>query len=221
MIFEDITPAFLDLAFVRGCLVGFALAAPIGPVAVLCIRRALARGFTQAVIAGVGAAFADMFIGATAGLSLTIISTFVLDNQIFIGLVGGLLVLGLGITTYRAPVQLTNGAIVVKSLRRDFVTAFSIAITNPATMIAGAGVFAAFGPIDIYTAPVTAFWLVTGVFMGSVVWWVFLSGAVTALRARFVNVGLSWLNRISGSIIAILGVIVLAATALSLIKSEL
>jgi len=219
MFFENFTPSFLDFAFVRGCVVGFALAAPIGPVAVLCIRRALARGWTQAVIAGLGAALADMAFGAVAGLGITVISAFVLDYQVVIGLVGGLLVLALGITTYRAPVMMNNGAVAVKSLRRDFVAAFSMAITNPATMIAAAGVFAAFGPID-YAAPVTAFWLVVGVFAGSALWWIILAGAVTIMRGRFVKSGLPWLNRISGSIIAFSGVLVLAATALSLLKLE-
>ena len=220
MIFEDITPAFLDLAFVRGCVVGFALAAPIGPVAVLCIRRALARGFAQSFIAGLGAAFADMVFGAVAGLGITFVSAFVLDYQVVIGLLGGILVLGLGISTYRAPVVMSNGVIAVKSLRRDFAAAFSMAITNPATMIAAAGVFAAFGPIDIDTAPVTAFWLVAGVFIGSAAWWLILAGAVTTLRGRFVNRCLPWLNRISGSIIAFSGVLVLAATALTLLNVE-
>jgi threonine/homoserine/homoserine lactone efflux protein len=218
MMFEDFTPAFLDLAFVRGCMVGFALAAPIGPVAVLCIRRALARGWAQAFIAGSGAAFADAVFGAVAGLGLTVISTFVLDNQIVIGLIGGILVLALGLITYRAPVVMTNGTVAVKSLRRDFAAAFSMAITNPATMIAAAGVFAAFGSIDIYTAPATAFWLVGGVFTGSAAWWLILSGTVTTLRGRFVKSGLPWLNRISGSIIAFSGVLVLAATVLTIVS---
>lgn len=216
----DILPGFFDLAFVRGILVGFALAAPMGPVAVLCIRRALARGHWQAFIAGLGAAFADMAFGAVAGLGLTVISTFVLNYEMIIGFVGGILVLALGITTYRAPVMISDGAVVVKSLRRDFAAAFSMAITNPATMIAAAGVFAAFGPVDAYTAPGTAFWLVFGVFIGSAAWWLILAGVVTTLRGRFIKRGLPWLNRISGSIIALSGVLVLAATAIKLLNAS-
>ena len=139
----ELAAAFLDLAFVRGLVVGFALAAPMGPVAVLCIRRALARGRLQAFIAGMGAAFADMLFGAVAGLSLTVVSSFILHYEIIIGLIGGVIVMGLGITTYLTPVVLTNGTVAVKSLRRDFVAAFTMAITNPATMGAAAAAWRA------------------------------------------------------------------------------
>lgn len=204
------TPAFLDIAFIRGTIVGFALAAPMGPVAILCIRRALARGRLQAFIAGLGAALADMIFGAIAGLGLTVISAFIVSYEILIGLVGGLVVLAMGITTYRTPVVMNNGTVAVKSLRRDFAAAFTIAITNPATMIAAIGVFAAFGPIDTHTSPGRAFWLVAGVLIGSALWWLILSGIAATLRGRFVATGLPWLNRISGSVIALSGAAVLA-----------
>ena len=99
-------------------------------------------------------------------------------------------------------------------------TAFSMAITNPATMIAAAGVFAAFGPVDMATAPTTAFWLVTGVFAGSALWWLILAAAVSTLRDRFVRGGLPWLNRISGSIIALSGTLVLIATILKIVNAK-
>ncbi len=215
---KAITPAFLDLAFVRGIVVGFALAAPMGPVAVLCIRRGLARGHTQAFIVGLGAALADMSFGAVAGLGITVISSFVLDYENVIGLMGGLLLLGMGISTYRTPGIAINGHIVVKSLRRDFAAAFTMAIANPATMIAAAGVFAAFGPIDISTSPGRAFWLVVGVFTGSAIWWLVLSSVVTILRDRFIHKGLPRLNKISGSIIALSGVLVLVVTVLKMLS---
>ena len=209
---------FLNEAFVRGAVVGFALAAPMGPVAVLCIRRALARGLIQAIIAGLGAALADMAFGAVAGLGITVISASVLNYEVFIGMIGGTLVLAFGVITYRTPIVLTNGTVAVKSLRRDFAAAFTMAITNPATMIAAAGLFAAFGPIDAYTAPVAALWLVTGVFMGSAAWWVILAGVVATLRGRFIANGLPWLNRISGSVIGFSGALVLIAVAAKIVN---
>jgi threonine/homoserine/homoserine lactone efflux protein len=213
-----VLPAFFDSAFTRGLAVGFALAAPVGPVAVLCIRRALARGQFQAFVAGLGAAVADMLFGAVAGLGLTVISVFVMSYQVLIGLFGGLLVLALGISTYRTPVIVSEGAMVVKSLRRDFIAAFTMAITNPATLVAAAGVFAAFGPVDITTKPLAALWLVLGVFLGSAAWWLILAAIATTLRGRFMNRGLSWLNRISGSMIAASGVLVLVVTAYHSLK---
>ncbi len=215
---EFLFAGILDLAFVRGMIVGFALAAPVGPVAVMCIRRAMTCGFFKSVVTGLGAALADMTFGAVAGLGLTVISTFVLDNELIIGLVGGALVVTLGLVTYRAPVVITNGAVVVKSLHRDFAAAFMMAITNPATMIAAVGVFAAFGGVDVYQEPVTALWLVVGVFLGSTLWWVILAGAVTVLRRPLVNSGMPWLNKISGSIIAVSGAVLFVLTLLRLVK---
>jgi len=212
MVPGDLVPAFLDLAFSRGFAAGFALAAPIGPVAVLCIRRALTCGRTQAFIAGLGAAFADMIFGAIAGLGISAISGFVLDYEMIIGLFGGLIVVALGFVTYRTPVIVTEGRIQTKSLRRDFATAFTMAITNPATMIAAAGVFAAFAPVDMYTETARAVWLVTGVFAGSAAWWLILALFVGSHRARLIKTGLQWLNKISGSIILVSGVLILAVT---------
>lgn len=210
---------FLDVAFVRGIIVGFALAAPVGPVAVMCIRRAMTCGFFKAVVTGLGAALADMIFGTVAGLGLTVISTFLLDNEHIIGLVGGALVLVLGIVTYRAPVIVSNGAVIVKSLHRDFAAAFMMAITNPATMIAAAGVFAALGGVDAYDAPMTGLWLVIGVFLGSALWWVILAGAAAVLRRPLVNSGMPWLNKISGSIIAVSGAVLLVLTLLRILRS--
>ena len=99
------TFALFDFAFVRGLAAGFALAAPIGPVAMLCIRRALVLGRLQGFIAGLGAAFADMMFGAIAGLGLTVVSTFILAHEIAFGLIGGIIVLIVGLVTYRAPVE--------------------------------------------------------------------------------------------------------------------
>jgi threonine/homoserine/homoserine lactone efflux protein len=213
-----ILPLFFDLPFVRGSLVGFALAAPVGPVAVLCIRRALARGRLQAFIAGLGAALADMLFGAVAGLGVTVISAFVMNYQIIIGLVGGLLVLALGVSTYRSPIVMSDGFIVVKSLRRDFAAAFTMAITNPATMVAAAGVFAAFGPVDVHTSPTTALWLVLGVLIGSATWWLILAGVAATLRGRFITKGLPWLNRASGVVIALSGSTVFAVALFKLFR---
>ncbi len=212
--------AFLDLAFVRGIIVGFALAAPMGPVAVLCIRRALARGRVQSFVAGLGAAVADMIFGAVAGLGITVISTFVLHYEMAIGLFGGILVLAMGITTYRTPIVMTDGTVEVKSLRRDFIAAFTMAITNPATMLAAAGVFAAFGPVDMVKESARAFWLVVGVFTGSAIWWLTLSGAAATLRGLFIAKGLPWLNKISGTIIALSGVIVLVVTVMKALETR-
>jgi threonine/homoserine/homoserine lactone efflux protein len=204
------TFALFDFAFVRGLAAGFALAAPIGPVAMLCVRRALARGRLQGFAAGLGAAVADMMFGAIAGLGLTVISTFIIAHEIAIGLVGGIIVLAVGLLTYRAPVLMADGQLSVQSLKRDFMTAFSMAITNPATMMAALGVFAAFGPTYANAGPSDGLLLIVGVFGGSALWWLVLAGTAGTWRASMMERGLKRLNRFSGAIMAISGAAVLA-----------
>lgn len=205
-----------DFAFVRGLVAGFALAAPVGPVAVLCMRRALSSGRLRAFIAGLGAAFADMVFGAVAGLGIGVVTTFVLDHEVAIGLIGGFIVLAVGVGTFRTPIARTDSPADAGLIRRDFAASFSMAITNPATMIAAAGLFAAFAPIDMYAAPMTAALLVTGVFVGSAVWWLILSGVVGTFREAFIERGLPHLNKISGAVIAFSGAGVLLVVALKI-----
>jgi threonine/homoserine/homoserine lactone efflux protein len=203
------TFALFEFAFVRGLAAGFALAAPIGPVAMICVRRALARGRLQGFAAGLGAAVADMMFGAIAGLGLTVISTFIIAHEVAIGLIGGIIVLAVGLLTYRAPVLMADGHLNVQSLRRDFMTAFSMAITNPATMFAALGVFAAFGPTHAQTGPQDALALVTGVFGGSAAWWLILAGTAGSWRGSMMERGLERLNRFSGALIILSGIAVL------------
>ncbi len=206
-----------DFAFLRGLVAGFALAAPVGPVAVLCMRRALSTGRLRAFLAGLGAAFADMVFGAVAGLGLGVVTTFILDHEIAIGLTGGIIVLAVGVGTFRAPAARADGAAGTGLIRRDIAATFSMAITNPATMIAAAGLFAAFAPVDMYATPMTAALLVTGVFAGSAVWWLILSGIVGTFREAFIERGLPHLNKISGTLIALSGLAVLIVVALKII----
>lgn len=206
------TFALFDFAFVRGLAAGFALAAPIGPVAMLCIRRALILGRLQGFIAGLGAAFADMMFGAIAGLGLTVVSTFILAHEIAFGLIGGIIVLIVGLVTYRAPVFMADGQLNVQSLRRDFAAAFGMAIVNPATMLAALGVFAAFGPTHAATGASASLALIAGVFGGSALWWLLLAGAAGSWRGTMLERGLRRLNRFSGTIMALsgLGVLIVA-----------
>jgi threonine/homoserine/homoserine lactone efflux protein len=201
---------FLDSTFLRGLAAGFALAAPVGPVALLCIRRSLTQGRLQGFMAGLGAALADMVFGAIAGLGLTIISAFIIDHEIAIGLIGGIVVLAVGLATYRAPVLMADGQLTARSLKRDFTAAFSMAITNPATMFAALGVFAAFGPLRADAAPMTGALLIAGVFGGSAIWWLMLAGAAGVWRKGLMERGLARLNRLSGSLMALSGLAVLA-----------
>ena len=123
-----------------------------------------------------------------------------------------------GIITYRTPVCQVTGEVQVQSLGRDMLTAFTMAIANPATMLGAAGIFAAFGPVDLKAEPIKAFWLVFGVFTGSMLWWSILAVTTGTLKQKFVDGGLLRLNKISGAVIALSGAAVLATVAYRLLE---
>ena len=208
----------LDFAFVRRLIAEFAMAAPVGPVVVLCTRRALSTEQLQAFTAGLGAAVADMIFGAVVGLGIGATTVFVLDHEVTIGLIAGFIILAVGIGTYRTPVTLKDGATVTQRVSRDFAATFGMAITNPVTMIAAVGLFAAFVPVDMYAAPMTAVLLIAGVFVGSAAAWLILSGVVGTFREAFLERGLPHLNHISGAVIALSGTGVLIAAPIKIAR---
>lgn len=189
--------------FWRGLILGFSIAAPVGPVGVLCIRRTLAQGHWAGLASGLGAATADAIYGCIAAFSLTFIASLLIVQHAWISLIGGLFLLYLGVKTLLAPVADRPADAPADSLLADYSSTFFLTLTNPLTILsfvavfAGLGVGAASG--DYGAAAVT----VLGVFMGSALWWLTLSTAVGVLRGRFSPRAMVWVNRVSG--VAIVG----------------
>lgn len=197
--------------FLNGMAIGFAIAAPVGPVGVLCIRRALADGRAAAFIAGLGAAVADTFYGAVAGFGLTFISEFLLSHDTALRLVGGSFICLLGWHTYRAHPRLEAAPATGPGLARDFLSTFLLTLTNPGTILAFMGVFAAMGTIGMADSAKSSALLITGVFFGSALWWLLLSAAAGAVRSRFTPRWLAALNRGSGALLLLFGLALLGS----------
>ena len=165
----------------RGLLIGFSIAAPVGPIGVLCIRRTLADGRVTGLAVGLGATAAAAVYGAIAGFGLTAVSSLLVRQQGLLRLVGGLFLCYLGVRTFMA------------SPARD------------AARVRGAGLgIASAGSWREATV------LVAGVFLGSALWWLMLSGAVSALRSRVDLRALRWINRVSGLVLLAFGIAALA-----------
>jgi threonine/homoserine/homoserine lactone efflux protein len=205
----------VDLTFViRGLLIGFSVAAPVGPIGVLCIRRTLAQGRLCGLVSGLGAATADATYGLVAGFGLTFISTFLVDQSLWLRLVGGLFLLYLGLrifTSHPAGASTSDGKR-DKSLLGAYASTLGLTLANPATILSFAVVFAGLGLAAGSSDYADATLLVLGVFLGSASWWLLLSGAVGLLRSRFTYRGLWWVNRVSGIIITGFGVLALIST---------
>jgi threonine/homoserine/homoserine lactone efflux protein len=196
---------------VKGILLGFSIAAPVGPIGVLCIRRSLGEGRLAGFLSGLGAASADAVYGAIAALGLTAISGALLDAKFWLALLGGLFLLYLGARTLLAKpeprmhedVREESPAIGRRGLSAAFFSTLGLTLTNPMTILAFTAMFAGLGPSG---APGS---LVLGVFLGSAAWWWLLSALADRFRSRLGGTGLLWVNRLSGCLIAGFGLMAL------------
>jgi threonine/homoserine/homoserine lactone efflux protein len=214
----------LDI-FARGLALGFAIAAPVGPIGVLVIRRTLAEGRLAGLFSGLGAATADGIYGFIAAFGLTFISSFLISQQNWIRLLGGLFLIYLGIKTLRAPVAErpaagfdtapagtpTQPTGTQSGLLGNYASTFVLTLTNPLTILSFAAVFAGLGVGTTSGDYLSATVLVLGVFLGSALWWLALSTVVSLLRSRVSPRGLRWVNRVSGLIILGFGLAALAS----------
>ena len=197
--------------FIQGLIIGFSIAAPVGPIGVLCIRRTLTEGRLSGFVSGLGAATADAVYGSIAGFGLTFISIFLIERSQWLRLIGGSFLLYLGIRTFLAKTKSTNDPdyplIQRGNLTRNYFSTFVLTLTNPLTILSFAAIFAGLGIGSTSSGNyLSAFTLVIGVFLGSSSWWFLLSGVVGLFRQRFKSDSLIWVNRISGVIIIIFGI---------------
>jgi threonine/homoserine/homoserine lactone efflux protein len=207
--------------FLRGLVIGFSVAAPVGPIGVLCIRQTLAKGRLAGLLSGLGAATADAVYGALAALGLGLVSQFLVDQQELLRLVGGLFLCCLGVRVWHAPVQTeppSEGEIDHGVGRNRFTGAagayfstFFLTLTNPITILSFAAIFAGLGLAATAPGPLAGAALVSGVFVGSAAWWLLLSGLVGFLRHRLPAVALRSINRMSALIILGFGCLALAS----------
>lgn len=190
----------------KGLVIGFSIAAPVGPIGVLCIRRTLVQGRSYGLIAGLGAASADAIYGAIAGFGLTFISNFLVEQQTWLRLIGGLFLFVLGLKTLLEKPKDQEFSDQMNKRIDAYGSTFFLTLTNPITIISFAAIFAGLGLASEGKNYFSAGILVLGVFIGSMLWWLLLSGGVGIFREKFTLVGLKWINRMSGVIITGFGI---------------
>lgn len=209
-------------ALAKGIVVGFSIAAPVGPVGILCIRRTLAEGRMQGLVSGLGAASADVVYGCIAAFGLTLVSGL-LSQGLWFRLIGGLFLCYLGIKTLLArpghpvdqPDQVAEAPTVAgRGLLSAYSSTFLLTLTNPMTILSFAAIFGGWGTVDAPERYASAGMLILGVFLGSSLWWLALSSLVGLFRRKVTLRGLAWVNRISGAIIVLFGLATLATAVL-------
>jgi len=190
------------------------IAAPVGPVGLLCIRRTIQKGLLVGFATGLGAAVADTIFGAIAALGVAAILAFMRHYDFFIRVIGGgVLLLGAWHTWHDKPkpppnlralarkvVGMTKDETLMGSLKA-FLSGFAITMTNPVTLFAILAIVATFGNLQ---SRLDAGTIVAGIFFGSTLWWVLLSGGIALVRGHFTENRIILINRITAIVLAVL-----------------
>lgn len=196
---------------VRGTILGFSIAAPVGPIGVLVIRESVSAGPRAGFLTGLGAATADGLYGLVGGLGLTAVSTLLVSHTAGLRIVGGLFMLWLGARTFLS-VPSGPAANHRRAGGRIYLTGLLLTVTNPMTILSFAAMFAGMGlgsGMDGSVAGIVA--LVGGVLIGSSAWWLLLSSAASLAGRTLTPSRLRWVNRGSGLIVAAFGALALVA----------
>jgi threonine/homoserine/homoserine lactone efflux protein len=199
-----------DFSFIlKGMIIGFSIAAPVGPIGVLCIRRTLAEGRAYGIVSGLGAASADAIYGTIAALGLTLVSSFLIDQANWLRLIGGAYLCYLGLKTFRSRPAERAAEAKGRGLLGAYTSTFFLTLTNPLTIFAFAAIFAGVGAEAAAGNTLGALHVVLGVFLGSAAWWLILVTLTSLYRSRLTTGGLVWVNRVSGIIILGFGMVML------------
>ena len=193
----------------KGLIIGFSIAAPVGPIGVLTIKRTLAEGRLSGFVTGMGAAMADTVYGFIAGFGLTVISAFILTQAFWIKLIGGLFLLFLGVKSFLSKPASNAAKLDSKGLFSNFVSTFFLTLTSPVTILSFVAIFAGIGLGTTKTDYASSLSLVFGIFLGSALWWLILSSVLGFFQTKITPERLVWINRLSGLILLSFGLLAL------------
>ena len=200
----------MDFSFLlKGFIIGLSIAAQVGPLSILCIRRTLSDGRLAGLVSGMGVATADALYGSIGGFGLTFVSTFLVAQQFWLRLVGGLFLGYLGLKTLLATPADQPAQAQGRSLTGLYFSTFGLTLTNPLTILSFAAILAGLGLGNADGNYGSAAVLIAGIFAGSALWWLLLTSGVNALRSKITPDRLVWVNRAAGLTLIAFGLIAL------------
>lgn len=201
----------LGREFLKGMVMGLAIAAPVGPIAILCIRRTLFQGWVAGLLSGLGAATADGVYGCIAGLGFVAVADWFVAQQMPLQWGGGTFLIYLGLKSWRSPgipmpafSAVPNATDPATLPRLGWFTAYgstlALTLTNPATILSFLAIFTGLGVTTVATARGLALALMAGIFVGSALWWLLLSLLVYRLRRHLSTRWIQGINYASGGV---------------------
>ena len=196
-----------DVFFFTGIFTGFIIAAIPGPIGIICLQRTLEKGRMVGLVSGLGTATADSIYCFIAGFGVKYISDLLIEEKVWLQLIGGLFLVILGIRTiFARPVkkQLHPAG---TGLLKAYSSMFLLTITNPLTILLFAGIIAGLGMGESGSDYARIITFVPGVFIGSVLWWLIMSTGISLFHEKVNDNLIIWINRFAGVTIIIAGVI--------------
>lgn len=201
-----------------GLVFGFVLSAPVGPVNIICLRRALFGKTSESFLIGCGAALGDAFYAGLAAFGLTAIFNLIEDNTAALKLVGGIIMFVFAVRIWRSHPHL-EGKPVKGGVLREAIGSLVLTVTNPGVFLGFIGLYsmAGIGQLGVPNGTVSfdGLALVVGVFVGAAVWWAFLVLLVRLYREKINDKLLERINHISAALIGIFALVALGSTLIS------
>ncbi|NOQ24850.1 MAG: LysE family transporter [Bacteroidales bacterium] len=200
----------MEIGFlIKGLIVGFLASIPLGPVGVLSIQRTINKGRTSGIISGMGAATVDTFFALVAALGLTYIINFIEEQQFFIQLLGGGVLMLLGIRIFRTnPIkQIRRHRRQKNKLIEDYFSVVFLTLSNPLAVFLFIAAFAGIGIVTSNDSTLKSSLIILGVFLGAMLWWSTLTFLIDLFRKKFRLKQLWWINKIAGIVIIVFGII--------------
>ena len=192
----------------KGLVVGFLASVPLGPVGVLCIQRTINKGKLSGMFSGMGSATVDAFFALVAALGLTYIINFIEEQQFYIQLIGGVVLIIVGARIFYAnPIkQIRRHRRRKNKLIEDYFSVLLLTLSNPVAIFLFVAAFAGIGIVTSKDSSLKSSFIVAGVFLGAMLWWLTLTFFVDLFRKRFRLKQLWWINKIAGIIVVVFGV---------------
>lgn len=194
---------------IKGLIVGFSIAVPVGPISLLCIERTLVKGRLTGLVSGLGAATADAVYGSIGILGITAISAILINQIFWIRLIGGLFLLYLGTKIFLSQPTAKNGEKEKNNLAENYISTLLLTLTNPMTILSFAAIFAGISNLADSGNLLSGILFVAGVFLGSALWWLILSSTIGIIRKELSKEAATLINKASGLLIIGFGIIVL------------
>jgi threonine/homoserine/homoserine lactone efflux protein len=198
-------------SLLQGALIGFSIAAPVGPIGILCIQQTLMRGRLHGFICGLGAATADAVYGTIAALGVTVVMSVLVSQRFWLAVIGGAVLCCIGFTIFRNKNKAKGDQPDSRSRLGSYITTFGLTLANPLTIVSFASVYLGMKLGSLGDLGLQSLLFVSGVFFGSALWWLILSNAVGLVRAKYSPQKFGIVNRIAGAAIIAFGIFIIAS----------